>query len=183
METSHGLALFDLATHHVRTYDASDGIPISVFQFGAAHRSRDGELIFGGIGGLVAFDPARLRDDPSPPPIALTDVQLGNKPVPIGPGSVLPQALDDTTQLTLSYQDRVISLEFAALSYRASARNRYRYMLEGFDKEWTEVDGLRHFVTYTNLNPGAYVFHVLGSNRDRVMERCRALPGHYRPLH
>jgi ligand-binding sensor domain-containing protein/signal transduction histidine kinase len=177
LSTSHGLALFDPATHQARTYDASDGNPITLFQFGAAHRSRAGELIFGGIDGFIAFDPAQLRDDPSVPPIALTDFQLANKPVPIGAGSPLPQAINELPELTLSYQDRVISIEFAALSYRASTRNRYRYTLEGFDGEWIEVDSSRRFVTYTNLNPGAYVFRVTGSNGDGAWNDAgRSLP-------
>ena len=166
--TSHGMARFNPTTHHIRSYDQNDGLPISLFQFGAARRGRGGELIFGGIGGFVAFDPALLRDDPAVPPIALTDVQLANKPVPIGMASPLPQPINEISELTLSHQDRIISIEFAALSYRAPARNRYRYTLEGFDREWTEVDSSRRFVTYTNLNPGAYVFRVLGSNSDGV---------------
>jgi ligand-binding sensor domain-containing protein/signal transduction histidine kinase len=166
--TSQGLARFNPTTHRIRSYDQSDGVPISLFQLGAALRSRGGELIFGGINGFVAFDPSQLKDDPSVPPIALTDLQLANRPVPVGDGSPLPQAINELPELTLSYQDRVISIEFAALSYRAPARNRYRYTLEGFDREWTEVDSSRRFVTYTNLNPGAYVFRVRGSNSDGV---------------
>ncbi len=166
--TSHGLARFDPATQQIRAYNESDGVPVSLFQFGAALRSRGGELIFGGVNGFVAFDPGQLKDDLSVPPIALTDIQLANKPLPIGQDSPLTQAIDDQPELTLSHEDRVISVEFAALSYRAPARNRYRYRLEGFDREWTEVDGARRFVTYTNLNPGSYLFRVIGSNSDGV---------------
>ena len=68
--------------------------------------------------------------------------------------------------MELSYQDRVISFEFAALDFTAPQKNRYRYMLEGFDTEWTEVGSDRRLVTYTNLGPGKYVFRVLGSNHD-----------------
>lgn len=166
--TSHGLARFTPATHDVRAYDVNDGLPITVFELGAAQRSRDGELIFGGINGFVTFDPVRIKDDPSVPPIALTDFQLANKPVSIGADSPLSLAINDLAALTLSYEDRVVSIEFAALSYHTSTRNRYRYRLEGFDKEWTEVDSSRRFVTYTNLDPGSYVFHVVGSNSDGV---------------
>ncbi|HEU4322960.1 MAG TPA: two-component regulator propeller domain-containing protein [Roseiflexaceae bacterium] len=166
--TSHGLARFDPATRQIRAYDESDGLPISLFQFGAAHRSRSGELIVGGINGFVAFDPSQLKEDAAAPPIALTDFQLANKPVPIGPDSPLVQAIDDQPVLTLSHEDRVISIEFAALSFRAPARNRYRYLLEGFDREWTVVDGTRRFVTYTNLHPGSYLFRVYGSNSHGV---------------
>ena len=52
---------------------------------------------------------------------------------------MLRQAVDETDALTLSYLDRVISFEFAALNYFHPTKNRYRYMLEGFDQDWTEV--------------------------------------------
>ena len=80
----------------------------------------------------------------------------------------MQQAIDQTDTIALTYDDRVVSFEFAALSYHAPHQNRYRYRLEGFDPEWTEVDATRRLVTYTNLDPGTYRFRVTGSNGDRV---------------
>ncbi len=40
--------------------------------------------------------------------------------------------------------------------------------MEGFDKEWTNTDASRRFVTYTNLDPGEYTLRVKGSNNDGV---------------
>ena len=51
-------------------------------------------------------------------------------------------------------------------TYSSPQKNRYRYKLEGFDQAWTEVGSDRRLVTYTNLDPGDYVFRVLGSNAD-----------------
>ena len=62
----------------------------------------------------------------------------------------------------------MISFEFAALSYRAPRQNRYRYKLEGFDDAWTEVGSTQRLVTYTNLDPGRYVFRVTAANADGV---------------
>ena len=87
---------------------------------------------------------------------------------------MLRQAIDETAALVLSYRDRVISFEFAALNYSLPQKNRYRYMLEGFDREWTEVGSDRRLVTYTNLDPGEYVFRVLGSNADGIWNETGA---------
>ncbi len=46
-------------------------------------------------------------------------------------------------------------------------KNRYQYKLEGFDQDWIEA-GSRSYVTYTNLNPGAYTLRIKGSNNDDV---------------
>ena len=54
------------------------------------------------------------------------------------------------------------------MSFNSPYKNRYRYKLEGFDEDWNEVDSTRRFATYTNLDPGEYVFRVIGSNNDGV---------------
>src|SRR5262249_61882812 len=77
-----------------------------------------------------------------------------------------PQAIDQHDTITLTYADRVISFEFAALSYRTPRQSRYRYMREGFDDAWTEVGSTQRLVTYTNLDPGRYVFRVTAANAD-----------------
>jgi PAS domain S-box-containing protein len=65
----------------------------------------------------------------------------------------------------LEYSDYVIGFEFAALDFTAPERNKYKYMLEGFDRNWVEVQGV-HQATYTNLDAGKYKFRVMGSNND-----------------
>jgi ligand-binding sensor domain-containing protein len=168
ISTSKGLSRFNPQTGAVRNYDVSDGLQGNDFVWGSAFKSKDGELFFGGTNGLTAFYPSQIVDNPHIPPVVITDFQLANRPVEIAEDSVLKQSVGQTEQLTLSYQDRVISFEFAALNYRAPGNNLYRYKLEGFDEEWTETGSDRRFVTYTNLNPGEYVFRVIGSNNDGV---------------
>jgi hypothetical protein len=132
------------------------------------YKTRSGELLVASFEGLIGFNPDEVQDYAYVPPIVLTDFLLANKPVPIGDSSALHQAIDRTDTIDLTYADRVVSFEFAALSYREPRQNRYRYKLEGFDREWTEVDATRRLITYTNLDPGSYVFRVTGSNGDGV---------------
>ena len=102
------------------------------------------------------------------PPVVITNFTIFNRPVRIGAESVLKKAIPYVDSLTLSYADNVFSFEFAALSYANSHKNRYRYRLEGFDPGWNEVDSKHRLATYTNLDPGEYVFRVQGSNSDGV---------------
>ena len=60
----------------------------------------------------------------------------------------------------------MISFAFAALEYRKSRQIRYRYRLEPFDHAWKEVGSKQRFVTYTNLDPGRYVFRVTSTNAN-----------------
>ena len=120
------------------------------------------------IHGLIAFDPAAVQDDAYVPPVVFTNFLLGNKPVAIGETSPLRQAIDQADTIELTYADRVISFEFALLSYRAPRQSRYRYKLEGFDDDWIEVGSTQRLVTYTNLDPGRYIFRVTAANVNGV---------------
>jgi PAS domain S-box-containing protein len=168
LSSTHGLSKFDPQDGSFRNYDQADGLPGISFDQGAAYRSSSGEMFFGSTSGLTAFYPDQIQDQLAPPPVVITNFLLANRPVPIGSDSVLQRAIDETKDLALSYQDRVITFEFAALNYISPQKNRYRYQLVGFDKRWIEVDSAHRFATYTNLDPGQYIFRVLGSNNDGI---------------
>jgi signal transduction histidine kinase/ligand-binding sensor domain-containing protein len=173
--TGRGLSKLDRDRKTFQTYGTTDGLPLTEYNRGR-YRTRSGELLMSSTHGLLAFDSATVRDDVYVPPVVFTNFLLANKPVTIGATSPLRQAIDHTDRLTLTYADRVISFEFAALSYRAPRQNRYRYTLEGFDDAWTEVGSTQRLVTYTNLDPGRYVFRVTAASADGVWnEAGRAL--------
>ncbi|MFC2015501.1 two-component regulator propeller domain-containing protein [Chloroflexota bacterium] len=168
MGTAGGLSRFDPQRGSFRNYTASDGLQGDQFIEASAFKSRDGELFFGGPNGLTAFFPEQIQDDENVPPVALTSLRLNYLPVSVGPDSVLKRGLAFTDEIRLSQADRVISFDFAPLSYRTPEKNRCRYLLEGFDQDWTEVDRKDCTATYTNLDPGEYLFRVTGSNGDGV---------------
>jgi signal transduction histidine kinase len=62
----------------------------------------------------------------------------------------------------------VLRFQFAALDFTAPQKNRYAYKLEGFDQQWQYTDAMRRFATYTNLDPGDYMFRVKATNNDGV---------------
>ena len=163
---------FDPATATFRNYTARDGLLDGSYYLGSAYAASDGEFYFGGLSGLTAFRPDAIRDNPVPPPVVITQLQIFNRPVE---GAQVPDGvlrLDGTIEaaraLQLSHANSVFSLEFAALHYADPLRNRYAYQLVGFDPDWIQTDASRRFATYTNLNPGHYVFRVKASNKDGV---------------
>ncbi len=174
LSTGGGLSRFDPTTETFRNYDVRDGLQSNQFRYRAALKTRDGRMYFGGVNGLNAFYPDQLRDNPYAPPVAITGFSLFNEPVPIGAESALTQAIGETDALTLSYEDYVFSFDFTALNYTQSDKNRYRYTLEGLEDNWNEVDSARRFATYTNLDPGQYIFRVIAANNDGVWNEAGA---------
>jgi len=169
LSTARGLSRFNPRTESFRNYDVSDGLQNNTFYyFGSHYKSHHGEMFFGGATGFSAFYPDQIHDNPHVPPVFISDFQLENKPVAIGADSVLKKSILETHELVLTYRDRVFSFEVAVLNYQASGKNKIRYRMEGFETEWNEVDLARRFVTYTNLDPGEYVFKAIGSNNDGI---------------
>src|SRR5690606_28346709 len=72
-----------------------------------------------------------------------------------------------TDTLTFSHDQNVITFDFVNLNYLWSKKNRYQFILEGFDKEWRPITRDRS-TTYTNLAPGTYTFKVRGSNNELI---------------
>ncbi len=167
LSTQKGVSRFDPREHTFRNYDLSDGFQSDEFSTGC-FQAPDGEILFGGSNGLNAFVPENVRDDPYVPPVVITNFTIFSRPVRIGAGSVLERAIPYVESLTLPYEQNVFSFEFAALSYANAHKNRYRYRLASFDPGWQEVDSKHRVATYTNLDPGEYVFRVQGSNSDGV---------------
>ncbi|AUD07574.1 histidine kinase [Spirosoma pollinicola] len=166
--TNKGLIGFDPLTHRIRNYDARDGLQESPFNRMAAFQSSSGQLFFGGLSGLNSFYPDSLRDNRFIPPVYITDFQLFNKSIRMGDEqTLLTRPISDTRDITLSYQQSVLSFEFAALNYTVSEKNQYAYKLEGFDQHWIQA-GTQRKVTYTNLDPGDYVLRVKAANNDGV---------------
>lgn len=171
MSTNRGVSSFNPKSEKFRNYDIKDGLQSNEFNTGTGHKSRSGEMFFGGVNGFNSFYPDSIRDNPFKPPIVITSFQLFNKPVPIGEmgdgRSILESSIKETKKIRLSHLDKVFSFEFAALNFIFPDRNQYAYKMEGFEKEWNYV-GNRNYVTYTSLSPGNYVFRVKGSNNDGV---------------
>jgi len=159
-----GLSRIDPVSGQYKQYTAKDGLIDGSYFVGSAARGPDGQLHFGGVNGMNSFQPDAIRDNPYPPVVRITDFLVFNK----------ARTLPEGGAVTLPYRDSVFSLEFAALHYAAPGSNRYAYRLEGFDEAWVETDASKRFASYTNLDPGSYVFRVRASNKDGVWSEAPA---------
>ena len=170
ISTEQGLSKFSPSTEKFRNYDVYDGLQSNIFRLQVALKRADGTLFFGGDNGLTRFHPDSILDRNVLPEIVITDVRLFNKSIFSSSArqDYQDSALNENSgsHLTLSHDENFLSFEFSALHFDASEKNRYRYILKNFDKEWTDTDSEHRLATYTNLNPGRYTFSVIGSNND-----------------
>jgi ligand-binding sensor domain-containing protein/signal transduction histidine kinase len=171
ISTTAGISLFDPQSGVFKAYASKDGLIDGSYFIGAGLRGADGTLYFGGLEGVTAFQPSRIHDNPYAPPVSITDFSIFNQSILSGtprPDVLAQGPIYQATSLALSYRDAVFSFEFAGMHYADPQRNRYAYQLEGFDPGWVTTDAGKRFATYTNLDPGRYVFRVKAANKDGV---------------
>jgi len=167
LSTNKGLSKFDPKTQTFKNYDVHDGLQSNEFNGGAYYKSKGGQMYFGGVNGFNVFNPQNIKDNPYIPPVVITDFQVFNESVGINGNTPLRKHINEIEEITLSYKDNVFSFEFAALNYANPEKNRFKYIMAGFDENWID-SGTRRFVTYTNLDPGKYIFRVKGTNNDGI---------------
>ena len=183
LSTNQGLSKFDPSKESFRNYSAFDGLQGNEFNTGAYARVADGRMFFGGLNGFNVFYADSVFDNEFVPPIMLTDFRLFNESVLPGTSDILKEQIDVAESVTLKHSQSVFSISFAALNYTWPEKNEYAYKLEGFVDEWTPL-GNQRFVTFTNLDPGTYVFRVKGSNNDgKWNETGKSLTIHILPAY
>lgn len=164
ISTNKGISCFNPKTGAFKNYGIVDGLQANEFKEQAFCKSSSGEFYFGGNNGFNVFYPGRISTPPFDPPLVLTGLRIFNKEVPVGSDTVaspLKKDITETKSITLPYNSSAIEFEFASLNYTSNEKKRYAYMLEGFDKNWNESSD-KHSASYTNLDPGTYIFKVKG---------------------
>jgi signal transduction histidine kinase/CheY-like chemotaxis protein/ligand-binding sensor domain-containing protein len=164
--TSDGMAVVDPDTLHARALGRADGLAFRTFFVGTVAQTPEGDLLFGSTEGLAVIHPRLLGEWHYHPPLVLSAVSVDGR-------AVTPAQLQDSRgspslSLRVPPEAKSFEVSLASLDFSASARNRYAYRLEGYDRRWNETDANRRTLSYANLAPGDYQLHLRGSNRDGI---------------
>jgi signal transduction histidine kinase len=152
-----GVGMQGAGCSHWIEFGAADGLrsrETATNSHPSAWRSRDGHLWFATPKGLVEVDPAHFPVNTVSPPVALERFAVDD---------VALRATDSLLRVEAGHVH--FQFDYAGLSFTAPQKVRYRYMLEGFDRGWTEA-GARRSAYYTNIPPGRYTFRVQAANND-----------------
>lgn len=121
----------------------------------AGTKTRDGKLWFPTQRGVAVLDPRSITTNPLPPPVVIEEVMLDrSRVVSRGPVEVQPGQEN-------------LEIHYTGLSFIKPEHVRFRYRLEGLDKEWVDA-GTRRTAYYSHLPPGTYTFAVMAANSDGV---------------
>ncbi len=173
--------LNDFADGKIKTvtsivYGKSDGLINPECNGGAQPsgvRTRDGKLWFPTQYGVAVIDPEKISSNPHPPPVIIEECLLDRVAIDIGADVVVKPGQQN------------LEIRYTALSFIKPEHIRFKYKLEGLNRDWVEA-GSRRSAYYDYLPPGAYTFVVLAANSDGVWNETGArlrlvvLPPFYR---
>ena len=158
--TSKGLVRFNPETGEVGVFTNKDGLLGNQFNYNSALKARNGRFYFGGVDGLISFDPNTSDEDGPLPPVYISKFSIYNNEITVhSPDSPLKKCIVHTEEITLPYDQSNLSFDIAMLSYSTAETNEYYYRMVPLDKEWIRAASNKN-ISYAKLPPGKYTFQV-----------------------
>jgi ligand-binding sensor domain-containing protein/two-component sensor histidine kinase len=139
-------------------YGVADGLVVSECSEGghpSVWKNQDGSLWFATVKGIATIDPRHAQLNLLAPPVVIEQVLIDG------------QAFLPAPQMDVPPGRSRLSFEYAGLSFITPQKVKFKYRLDGFDRDWVDA-GTRRTAYYTNISPGRYRFRVLASNADGV---------------
>ncbi len=159
--TNKGIFRYHPVLKTIKHYTKSNGLVNSEYNPSSALYTKKGEMWFGGPNGIDAFVPEEITDIGEAPQLAITGLKIHDKYWRGDTNIVL------VNQISLPYFNNTLTFEMAAMEYTDPEKNKFKVMLEGFDKEWVNL-GTQNFVTYVNLPHGEYTFKFTACNSEGI---------------
>lgn len=156
ISTNNGLSKFNVNNEKFVNFDSIDGLQDNEFNQYSYYKNKDGEMFFGGINGLSAFNPKDISENKKVPDIQIENIKNDFENLEVKNDSI-----------NLSYKDKKLQFYFFIPGYSDIQKIEYEYRLYGVDKDWIS-SGNRNYVSYTNLKHGKYVFEVRGRNSSGI---------------
>lgn len=157
ISTNKGISNFNPGKNITKSYSKSSGLINEQFTTGASLVTDEGEIMLGTVNGFCVFQPQGLRENSYNAPLKLTNV------------TIMGNIVDNVTnELSVSYDQSMIGLDFSVLSYTSPKDNSYQYMLEGLDSDWIKARGENNHISYNKLPAGKYTLKIKGQNSDGI---------------
>ncbi|MGN1232148.1 MAG: two-component regulator propeller domain-containing protein, partial [Candidatus Cryptobacteroides sp.] len=152
--------------------DVGRDLDFSELAYNSFFRTKDGIIYLGGYGGVMKLSPDEVKINMDKAPVLLTSFSVWGSH--IYPGQelsgrqVLASSVTRIDKIVLEHSQNSFSIRFALMNFLSESNNKYSYILHGYDKEWSNVDGNHSVASYSGIPPGRYTFEVKGANMDNI---------------
>jgi signal transduction histidine kinase len=162
-----GITRYNPVNGHIQNFMSGSVFPENDIVVGDINTNGHGitnTFVFGLRSALVSFNTQALDANATPPVVHIENVTCID---PLYKDSAKIIRPINIKKIELAYNQNQIRFDYVALHFDDPSQNKYAYKLDGYDKDWIDAGTLRN-VTYTNLSPGTYTFHVKACNSDGI---------------
>ncbi|MCO5286160.1 MAG: ATP-binding protein [Chitinophagaceae bacterium] len=177
LPSPRGITVFNPVTGKAQIITTANGLPSVHLNYQTGYNNIDGgfktsngDFLISTTDGFIEFNPSQIERDTDPPlmyieTVSFTKPQSGNKSF----GDSVLVAFGHK-KFNFQYDQNRITFNYVGIHYQNADQTQYAYRLDGYDKNWINA-GTNRSVTYTNLSPGTYTFHVKAANSDGVWSK------------
>lgn len=152
MSTNNGICMFNKAKKKFINFNVTDGLQGNEFNGNAYLKNKKGELLFGGVNGVNIINPKDLLRCTDVPKVRIDEFLVNGKSI---------TSKDD---LIFDSDENTIEIKYFLPDYKNTQKTQYMYKLEGSNDKWKTTKD--NNVTYSNLQPGKYIFKVRAINNN-----------------
>jgi signal transduction histidine kinase/ligand-binding sensor domain-containing protein len=168
--TPRGISIINPATGKIRNITSINNL---TYRWGIRIiKTKNGNFYFSNYDGFIALNPDNFVSDSEPPVVHIRSMQV-TKLVKDKPKDSTVY-IDAVTSYKLHYDENRLTFTYVGLYYKDPSAIQYAYKLDGYDKDWVKA-GTQRSVTYINLSPGTYVFHVKAANADGLWSKVDSI--------
>jgi signal transduction histidine kinase/ligand-binding sensor domain-containing protein/CheY-like chemotaxis protein len=129
-------------------------------------KDREGKLWFPTLRGIAMINPKNIRINPFPPEVVIQKAMIDKEEIQLewtGPGH--------EEVIVPGFQQ--FEIQYTGLSFLVPKKVRFKYILEGFHKDWVDAGTMRS-AYFGKIPPGHYTFRVVACNSDNVWNKTGA---------
>ena len=160
MSSDYGIIKFNKRLQRFTGYTEKDGISHNEFNRVSHYQDEGGNIYFGGLNGITAFDPKDFIQDTisNHAKIVITNFEQFDKER----NQLVNKLSEIRKQKTITIQpdDRFFRLEFTLLTYEETSKIQYAYQIEGVDQDWNYQK--ENTIRISTLPYGQYDLRIKG---------------------
>lgn len=145
-----------------------NGLPVNAFNPDMSFHFRETNICFGADQGILCLESQHPYWESYQSELLITAIKANGQEIHSEKGTHFLESLE------LEYYQNSLEFYFTSLSRNVPENLNYSYKLVGYDEDWV-IAGDRRYASYTNLDPGDYLFQVKLTNENYVGAPLKAV--------
>lgn len=169
--SNYGISRLIDSSAQINHFFTKDELPWTEFNHNAIAKNKDGLLVFGGVDGIVYFDPNSLSFEENTTEIRISAISKRN-----GDSNKIERIAFDRNALNkvvLNPKDQFFSIDFSISNLNTEGENTFFYRLN--NENWINL-GKQTQLQFAGLKAGRYTLQIRGKDESGQAIKAISLP-------